>query len=593
MKKIKNIFYYLKTLFFLIPMKMRIIGVGVLLATFINSLFQLLGISALMPLISAMITPDSFMRNRYVVLFSKLLHLNEYKNIFCALCVGIAALYLIKNLFFTFYSYSNYKYSCMMEKYISCKVLTSYLYGSYDSSINSDSSQIMQDVKYDAENVYHLISWLFNIITETLTIFLLLLYLLLADLNMAMCILGIALICLIILYKTFYLITKRNGEMARKLNIKNRKDLLETANGMKEIQVNDRQQFFLRRYSSSLSEYQKPAAVLNVLAVLPTYAIETLFVLGILFFLCVQVSNNKIDESSIPILATFMFGAVRLLPSLGRIANTFNNIVSVLPSLRSVCINIGNISENDSQFYKKGNIECRFLSDLSLNNICFKYENTNRDVIHNLSLTIHKGETIGIIGHSGAGKTTLVDIILGLHHPYSGSLELDGKDVFSNSEAYSRIIGYVPQDIYLIDGTIRENIAFGIDPEKIDSELIKKTIAQAQLTDFITSLENGVDSWVGERGVKISGGQRQRIAIARALYKEPQIMILDEATSALDSDTEASLMEEIDALHGTVTMIIVAHRLSTVSKCDRIFEIKDGMAIERSKEDVLCTSAAN
>lgn len=588
MNRIKNIIFYLKTLYFLIPMKLRIVGAGVLLASFINSLFQLFGISALMPLISAMITPDSFLENKYVLFFSDLFHLQGYRSVFCALCIGIGTLYLVKNLFFTFYSYSNYKYSCMMEKYISCKVLSSYLYGSYDLSLNNNSSQMMQDVKYDTENVYHLIAWLFNIITETLTIVLLILYLILADFNMAMCILGIALVCLFVLYKAFYSITKRNGELARNRNVKNRKDLLETANGMKEIQVNGRQNFFLERYRRSLCEYQKPAAALNIMAVLPTYAIETIFVLGILFFLSIQVSDGGIDESSVPILATFMFGAVRLLPSMGRITNTFNNIVSVLPSLKSVCANINNVSCNTFQNQNK---EAEFSRELALKNISFRYQDANKDIIHNLSLKIHKGESIGIIGHSGAGKTTLVDIILGLHMPYTGSLELDDENVYLDFDAYRKIIGYVPQDIYLIDGTIKENIAFGITPEEIDDELIRKTINQAQLTDYIASLEKGIDSLVGERGVKISGGQRQRIAIARALYKEPQIMVLDEATSALDTETENSLMEEVDALYGKVTLIIIAHRLSTVSKCDRIFEIRDGIAIERSKEDILCNNA--
>lgn len=234
----------------------------------------------------------------------------------------------------------------------------------------------------------------------------------------------------------------------------------------------------------------------------------------------------------------------------------------------------------------RGGSAAVFNHSLVLENICWHYQGSDKEILHNLNLTVNKGESIGIIGQSGAGKSTLADIILGLHLPQNGRTLLDGTDILAIPDEYGRTIGFVPQSVYLVDGTVRENVAFGVPNSEINDDLVWECLEKAQLDTFIRGQEKGIETTIGERGVRFSGGQRQRIAIARALYRKPQILILDEATSALDNETEAAVMEAIEGLYGTITMIIIAHRLTTVKKCDKIYEITGGKAVKADKKEI-------
>ena len=227
------------------------------------------------------------------------------------------------------------------------------------------------------------------------------------------------------------------------------------------------------------------------------------------------------------------------------------------------------------------------MKDIKINQISWKYPNSEKFVLKDLSMEIFRGESIALIGTSGAGKTTLADIILGLYRPQGGNITVDNVDISTIPQQWSKMIGYVPQQVFLTDDTIRNNIAFGLYENEIDEKAIWRALEKAQLKEFVQSLPEGLNTKVGERGIKFSGGQRQRVAIARALYYEPDIIVLDEATSALDNETETAVMESIDLLKGEKTLLIIAHRLSTISNCDRIYEIVDGKAVPKRKEDVI------
>lgn len=595
--KSKAIAYYGQQLYEILTPKMRRLAVFVFMASLINSAFQLLGISALLPLISALITPDEFMKNRYVQWFSTVTGLHNFTEIFIVLCVGVAGLYVIKNVFFAVYSYINLTYACYVQRELASKVLKSFIYRSYDFFLNFGTSEFMRDVKSDSMYVNNLIFWAFNLITEGVTVILVFAYIMVSDIGIAGCIFVLAMLSLLVIYKGFHRITKVNAVRARILNLENDKNLMEIPGGIKEIQVSRSQKYFAERFDQSYAEYQKPTIILNLAAITPTYAIEAIFVVGLLIYICIQLLCNNYDNSSIPALATFMAAAVRLLPSLGRITNSFNNIVGVLPSLESLHKSIIEIHKHEACYRDESKVQENnqldesgaflFQKGLCLDGVCFHYPEANCNVIDGLTLHIAKGESIGLIGQSGTGKTTLADIILGLHIPQNGCVTVDGNSIYSNIIAYSRLIAYVPQDVFLTDRSIRANIAFGIDYSEIDDAKVWKAIERASLLEFVNGLEKGLDTIVGERGVRLSGGQKQRIAIARALYKEPEILVLDEATSALDNGTEEAIMEEMEKLYGTITMIVVAHRLTTVMRCDRVYEIQGGKAIERDKAKLL------
>ena len=281
----------------------------------------------------------------------------------------------------------------------------------------------------------------------------------------------------------------------------------------------------------------------------------------------------------IPSLSAFAMAAIKLLPNINRIVAATNQISFLEPALDSIIKTLKefqNESVEESVCIKEISVQ----RDIELHNITFHYPDSNKLILNHANMKIQVGHSVGIIGPSGAGKTTAVDIILGLLKPQEGQILVDGENVLENKEAWLKHVGYIPQTIFMLDATIRENIIFGNDVEN-DEVRLWNALEDAQLADFVRSLPDGLETAIGERGVRLSGGQRQRIGIARALYRNPDVLIFDEATSALDNDTEEAIMEAINALHGKKTMIIIAHRLSTIRECDSVFQVEDGKIMDK------------
>ena len=325
----------------------------------------------------------------------------------------------------------------------------------------------------------------------------------------------------------------------------------------------------------------------KLLSMTPKYIVEPVCMAGLLIAVIVKMFYGKKDDIStfIPQLSTFAVAAFRLLPSVGKINEHVNNILYAAPSLDLIYEDLKGIED-----FKKQEIDehrpWSFQNKIEAKSITYLYPNTDKKILDNTGCVIPKGKTVAFIGGSGAGKTTMVDIILGLLPPQLGKVKADDMNIFKNLSTWHQHIGYIPQTIYLSDDSIRSNVAFGIMEDEIDDEAVMEALKKAQLLEFAESLPEGLDTAVGERGVRISGGQRQRIGIARALYHDPEILVLDEATSALDGETEMAIMESIESLQGTKTILIIAHRLTTIRNADIIYEVCDGKVVERSKEYV-------
>jgi ABC-type multidrug transport system fused ATPase/permease subunit len=308
---------------------------------------------------------------------------------------------------------------------------------------------------------------------------------------------------------------------------------------------------------------------------------------GILIAIIVKLLFGEADMTYfIPQLTVFAVSAMRLMPSVGRINEHVTNMLYALPSVNLVYHDLTEIED----YVEKQNQEIKedwtLQDSIKVQDVTYYYPDTKEPVIDGASLTVEKGKTVAFIGASGAGKTTMVDVILGLLTPQKGVVMADDINVHEKPKTFHSQVGYIPQVIYLSDDTIRNNIAFGVKEAEIDEQAVQAAVAKAQLTEFIDSLPNGLDTIVGDRGVRLSGGQRQRIGIARALYHDPEILVLDEATSALDNETEAAVMEAIENLQGTKTMIIIAHRLTTIRNVDVIYEVGGSKVTERNKEEV-------
>jgi ABC-type multidrug transport system fused ATPase/permease subunit len=300
--------------------------------------------------------------------------------------------------------------------------------------------------------------------------------------------------------------------------------------------------------------------------------------ISILIIITKITSNNS---SLVPILGIFAAAAFRIIPSLNSMMKSIQLVrfSSSTINLLSNEFNKIEISNNTSSSQS----ELSFNKSISVSNLNFKFDSSNIEILKNINFKINKGETVGFIGSSGSGKSTLVDIVIGLHKPKSGSVNVDYINIKNNELAWRKKIGYIPQSIYIIDDTLRRNIAFAIPENEIDDNRVQKAIDAAQLTDFVNKLPEKTETCVGEKGVRISGGQRQRIGIARALYNDPEVLILDEATSALDLNTESQIMQTVLNMKGNKTILIVAHRLKTLENCDRIIVIEEGVVKEEGE----------
>lgn len=574
---------HIAKLLYIMTKRQKAIAMVLFVVVLFNSLLQTISVYAISPLVSSMTNKDIFLENKMVRAISHIFKTAEYTRLFCLLCACIAFIYFIKELVSVFQIWFSIKFAQKVQREISQTVLDSYMDRDYDFFLDYGTPKLIRDIKEDPSSTYNVLTCLLNILTEVLTAALLLAYIIVSDFWMAIFMLALAMVSMLVMIYGFKRTLLKKGEEARVKAAENNKILLETIEGIKDVKVMRKKNYFSKAFYDTYRNEQKPRVFQNLAASAPTSIVEGIFVIGIMLFLGMMSINDVSFWNRLPMLATFLVAAIRLLPSIGRITNNINNIQFFIPALDSVYNNVKVIREKSDNSTSYTNEKCDkrivFHKKMELRNICYGYKDSDRRVLDNLNMIIHKGESIGIVGQSGAGKSTLADIILGLHIPQSGEVMLDGVDIADIFQEYGRVIGYVPQNVYLVDGTIRENVAFGENVSSVDDGDVIEALKQAKLYDLVANSANGLDTIIGERGVKFSGGQRQRMAIARALYRKPQILIMDEATSALDNETETAVMEQVEELQGAITLIIIAHRLSTIEKCNSVYEIVDGKAL--------------
>jgi ABC-type multidrug transport system fused ATPase/permease subunit len=347
--------------------------------------------------------------------------------------------------------------------------------------------------------------------------------------------------------------------------------------GVKEVKLLGREAEFLRQYAVHNVGAATMQARQDTLQQLPRIWLELLAVITLATVVLASIAQGRPIETLIPTLGLFAAAAFRLIPSANRILGTVQNVRYTLPVINTLYAELK--SFQGAQLSECAELS-RFRQGLALESICYSYPAAEKPTLHNINLTVKCGAAVGFIGGSGAGKSTLVDLILGLLTPTSGMVRVDGIDIQTNLRAWQNQIGYVPQSIFLTDDTLRRNVAFGVTESQIDEASVWQAICAAQLEEFVSELPQGLDTVVGERGVRISGGQRQRIGIARALYRDPTVLVLDEATSSLDIATESGVVDAVRALHGKKTILIVAHRPSTIAHCDHVYRLEQGRVIE-------------
>lgn len=591
LSNIKSFFSIFRKLFYILNKQQKKQGIYVAINMLIVSFIDTLGVAAILPFISAL-TEIQIVKNRwYTKLFMDFFHISSDIGLMVAIGICIICLYIIKNIYSWLYQCMLIRFQCKIQHELSITMLKSYMSRPYSFFRNTNSSVIQRGIDTDVVAIYSIVSNVFALVAQITTIIMISIFLIRQDVAMAVALLVAGVICVILLVLVFKKRISSSGKEFFKSNSARISSSYQIINGIKEIYVMQRRENFISQYDKAYKDYTHAMIEKNKVNAVPVRAVETIFVTVVIGMVCIKLMVGMNPVTYVPQLATFAVAGFRMLPMLTAIPSCINELIFYYPMLSEAY-------ENISQAREQSDIDnCRaicnedvknyiFNASLDIKDVSYRYEDGIEDVLYGLNLKIEKGEMIGIIGESGAGKSTLAEIIMGLDKPTKGSVTADGHDIFKIPRAWSKMIGYIPQTVFMIDSSIRNNVTFGIDEKEVSDEKVWDALKKAHLEEFVRSLPNGLDTMIGERGIKFSGGQRQRVAIARALYYDPAIMVMDEATSALDNETETAVMESINDLQGIMTLIIIAHRLTTIKKCDKIYSIENGKAVLKSKEEV-------
>lgn len=597
MNKFRAIKSILKQLNYILDKKQKRMAIGVFLCITVGSFFELLGVSAIYPFIQSLLTPDELRNEWYIQIITSIFPMDDNKSLMLLLGVGIILLYLIKNGYMLIMIYIQYNFGAKVQRQLSTRLLHSYMIHPYTYFLDVNSAEVLRGINNDVNGVYQILSYLYAILSAILTSAMIAAYLFITDVAMASGVVVLAIVSLILIVFGFQRRMKEMGTKNRSAYAEYTKYAYQSINGIKEIMVTRRKDFFLNHFDQAAEVKRRATLVHSFISNCPSRIIEAVCIGGLIGIVCIRIASGQDASSFVPQLSIFAVAAFSILPSVSKISGHITSLVFYKPSLEATYRNIKEAEKYETEMHQyavraEGNDAKEKIINLEekleIKDVVYRYPKSEKDVLKETSFSIKKGESVGLIGASGAGKTTMADVILGLLQPQSGNVLLDGHDIFAIPDQWAKIVGYVPQTVFLLDDTVRNNISFGIEPEDVSEENIWKALEQAQLKEFVEQLPKGLDTMVGERGVKFSGGQRQRIAIARALYYNPDILVLDEATSALDTETEAAVMEAIEAMQGLKTMIIIAHRLTTIEKCDKVVEIVDGKAVIRRGSEKEC-----
>lgn len=568
--------------------KLRIVELFFLMV--LGGFLESVSVSLVLPFMKIAMNGDEMMEKDIVKTICSLLGITSTKGFLVLFSISIAVLYIFKNFYLLFEYNIQYRfvYGNMFD--MQKRLLTNFIHRPYEYFLHVNSAEIVRILNVDVANTFGMLSTLLFMFSEILVSSMLAITVFVMAPGITAVMVVILLVLLFVVNTFVKPILKKSGSEQQSAGTGMNKWLIQSIQGIKEIKVMKSEPFFQDNYFVYGEQYIRSLRKYQILTITPRFLIEAISMASMFIVLGVLIFRNNDIEALIPIITVIAMAAMRLLPSANRISTSLGTIAFCEPMLDKLIDSLKIISGkdevslsmdldyDDEYLQKNGKIECS--DDIRLNEITYKYEDAADYVLKDASMDIKIGESIGIIGESGAGKTTAVDIILGLLRPQSGHVLVDGIDIRNNMEDWLARIGYIPQMIFMLDDTIRANVVFGVPDFRYTDEDIWEALKEASLDEFVRGLPDGINTEIGERGVRLSGGQRQRIGIARALFRKPDILFFDEATSALDNATESAIMESIEKLHGKKTMIIIAHRLSTIEACDHVYRVENKKIVQ-------------
>lgn len=568
-----------KKMMVLLDKKQKRAMVGIIFMMLIGAILEALGVSVVVPIVQVVMDESTLEKPGLVKSIYDFFGMKSQMQFTLVILGAMAAIFAIKNV----YLYVQQKVLCHFvytnQFRTSQRMMKNYLHKNYEFFLNADTAVVQRTITSDVNNMYALILNLLQLVSEVIVFVILAVVLIISDWQMTLVVSGMLGVTLILINKAIKPVMRRAGKDNQDYYSGLFKLISQTVMGIKEVKVAAREQYFVDEYVKCGKGYVDAVQKYTLLTSLPRLLIETVCISGTVVYMMVLIAMGTPLSELITTLTVFAAAVVRLMPCATRINTYLNNISYFEPFLMGVSDNLKdeiNHPDLKIEFAKEDREKMPVKKAITLKDITYAYPNSEKLIFDHADMEIPIGKAVGIVGTTGAGKSTVVDILLGLLKMQGGAVCADDVDINTDYYGWLKNVGYIPQMIFMLDDTIRRNVAFGVSDENINEERVWEVLKEAQLDEFIRTLPEGLDTTIGERGIRLSGGQRQRIGIARSLYNNPDVLIMDEATSALDNDTEAAIIESVNRLHGKKTLVIIAHRLQTIENCDMIYRVEDG-----------------
>jgi ATP-binding cassette, subfamily B, bacterial PglK len=545
---------------------------------------ETLGVGLIPPYVALLGNPEIIQKQQILSWLYTRLEVSSNQTFLLWMSIILLGVYLLKNAYLAVLTYWQYYFLYKKQISLSTRLLQAYLYSPYTFHLQQNSAELVRNITSEIPQFFaSVLVPALILATEIMVMSCITLLLVMIEpvsSAIAAVFLGLSIFWL---NRTIrkqmsgqgLIRQKEGGQMIQWVN--------QSLGGIKETKVLGRETFFLDAFTRSAQAFGKANLLVGLATQLPNVFIDTVLIAAVLLIVIFSLMQGRAIQSILPMLSLFAIAALRLMPSAKRIVSTMTTIRYLKHAVDLIYQDLVSLETKSSSLptVKHSKSSTAQLKQLiELRNIHYLYPNATKPSLSGISLAVTKGESIAFIGSSGAGKTTIVDVILGLLKPTEGEILVDSENIFTNLASWQRQIGYIPQSIYLSDDTIRSNIAFGLATDQINEEQVWSAVKAAQLEELVYGLPAQLDTLVGERGIRLSGGQRQRIGIARALYHNPEVIVMDEATAALDNTTEREFMQALESMSGYKTMITIAHRLSTVKNCDRLYLMRNGTVVD-------------
>lgn len=545
------------------------------------------GVGMILPVMNVVVEENAVSKHHYLQVICDIFRIgyDDTRSLMILVMTGLIAVFALKNIFLFFQQKVQLKFVYTNQFATSRRMMINFMQRPYEYYLNADTAVIQRSITSDVNNMYGLILALLQLTSEGIVFVCLVGVCFVKDVWMTITVAALLVAALLIIKCILKPIMRKAGEENQDYYSGLYKWIDQSVMGIKEIKIANKENYFINEYAKCGAGYVGAVQRYNLYNATPRLLIETVSIAGMVLYVMMRLLQGAGVEDIITQITLLAVAAMRLIPCANRMNNYLTSISYFEPFFMGVSDNLQeeirdeSINYDEAVYQKKTEVEKLEIKDrIELKNIVYKYPNSETLIFDHADMEIPIGKSVGIVGTSGAGKTTVVDILLGLLKLQSGEILADGVEVREHYQSWLKNIGYIPQTIFMVDSSIRKNVAFGYADEDIDDEKVWRALKEAQLDEFVKGLPEGLDTGIGERGIRISGGQRQRIGIARALFEDPEVLVLDEATSALDNETEAAIMDSINRLHGRKTLIIIAHRLQTIEKCDMVYRVENGKA---------------